>query len=314
MTEFRHDPNSLADRLDQLLPPGQPEQIGTEGDALVETAARLASAPRPRLSPEAMARIQTRVAQAHPIPQRPTFRLPSPARLTLVAVVTMIVVAGTVFAANKLGITLVVPSTPTSSSTPTVTATVTPSATSSFTPSATASPTVTSTGTLTNTASPTETDMPTAEAALFIAVSPTFTRTPTSSYTPLPLTPTATSPPVSIVVEGPIQAISGNIIVIYDIEIEINPNDPILAVIQVGDLVRVEAGIDADGEDIVVIAVTVTVVDIEVNVSPDGEVWRDTGDCSNPPPEWAPAHGWRARCEGAPAPGNSGGMGDDDDD
>jgi hypothetical protein len=123
--------------------------------------------------------------------------------------------------------------------------------------------------------------------------------------------------PVSIVVEGPIQVIDVNIVVIYDIEIEIDANDPILGIVHVGDIVRIDGSIVGSGSGVVVVAVSVVVVDVDVNVSPDGEVWRDTGDCSNPPPDWAPAHGWRARCEGAPRPGNSGGggnSGDDDDD
>ena len=27
-------------------------------------------------------------------------------------------------------------------------------------------------------------------------------------------------------------------------------------------------------------------------------IWLDNGNCNNPPPDWAPANGWRARCEG----------------
>ena len=38
-----------------------------------------------------------------------------------------------------------------------------------------------------------------------------------------------------------------------------------------------------------------------------GEAWRDRGNCSNPPPPWAPAHGWRRRCEGGGGSGNSSG-------
>jgi hypothetical protein len=104
--------------------------------------------------------------------------------------------------------------------------------------------------------------------------------------------------------------------VIYDIEIVINPADPILTIVQVGDFVRIGGNLSVDGSEILVIAVTVTVVNVEVNVSPQGDVWRDSGDCSSPPPTWAPALGWRARCEGGPAPRNSDGMGmgEDDDD
>src|SRR5690606_15355641 len=39
--------------------------------------------------------------------------------------------------------------------------------------------------------------------------------------------------PVTIVIEGPVETININIITIYGIEIEINPDDPILTVIQI---------------------------------------------------------------------------------
>jgi hypothetical protein len=30
----------------------------------------------------------------------------------------------------------------------------------------------------------------------------------------------------------------------------------------------------------------------------DNQVWRDDNECGNPPPPWAPAHGWRRKCGG----------------
>jgi hypothetical protein len=154
-------------------------------------------------------------------------------------------------------------------------------------------------------------------------VTPTATGTSTaevqSIVTHIPtITPSPTSLPVTLVVEGPVQAINGNIVIIYDIEIAVDPNDPMLGIIQIGDVVHVDGNLIVDGSQMVIIAVNIDIVNIEVNVNEGGETWRDPGDCSNPPPLWAPAHGWRARCEGAPPPGNSGGMGmgdsDDDDD
>lgn len=306
MTEFRHDPNSLADRLDQVLPPGQPEQIGTDGDSLVETAARIASAPRPSLSPAAMARIQAQVTQAQPIPAKFPLRLPSPLRLGLVAAVSVLLVAGAVFAAHELGITLIAP---TASSTPTPTSTEFPSLTASTAPTSTPTPTATNTPIASATNTQTETASPRS-----IPASATFTATAAVTATN---EMTSTPPPVSIVIEGPVESINGSVVVIYDIEVQIDPNDPNLAIINVGDYVRIDGDQVVTGDGIIVIAVLVEVVNVDVEISPEGDVWRDSGDCSNPPPEWAPAHGWRARCEGAPRPGNSGGGGggrDDDDD
>jgi hypothetical protein len=305
MTEFRHDPNSLADRLDQLLPPGQPEQIGSDGDPLTEMAARIASAPRPTLSPAALARIQAQITQAQPVaPQRFPIQAASSGRLALVAVLTVVLVIGSVLVAQQLGITLVVPAdTPTASSTPTETATYTPSVTSSATSTTTLQPSVTPTASETVTTSASET------------IPPTATLTPTENAIGLPTaTASPTLQPGIVVVEGPVQSINGSVVVIHDIEIEVDPNDPILGVIQVGDQVRIEGTIDTDGTTVGVVAITIVVVNVDVSVSPDGDVWRDTGNCSNPPPDWAPAHGWRARCEGAPRPGNSGGGDSDEDD
>lgn len=109
-----------------------------------------------------------------------------------------------------------------------------------------------------------------------------------------------TSLPVTIIIEGPVQIINANIVTIYDIDIEINADDPILNVIQIGDFIRVEGDtqLDDDNQSLVVIAIFVVVVDVDVVINVDGEVWRDNGDCSNGPPPWAPANGWRRRCEG----------------
>ncbi|MBE0691406.1 MAG: hypothetical protein IH587_14905, partial [Anaerolineae bacterium] len=161
-----------------------------------------------------------------------------------------------------------------------------------------------------------------------IVAPPGMTPVPTATTTPT-LEPTAGPSPtptpvngggVVVVIEGPVEAININIITIYNINIVVNVDDPALAVIQIGDLVRVEGEfvdedddlsewvrIDSDTQiNITIIAITIVIVDIDVNIGSDGAVWRDPGNCDNPPPPWAPAHGWRRRCEG--------GDHDDDDD
>ena len=118
--------------------------------------------------------------------------------------------------------------------------------------------------------------------------------------------------PVTIIVEGPIQSISGSTIVIFDLTILLNAAD--LASVHVGDVVRVEGYYAADSQ--VIIAIRITVIrstpipsgSVETNPT-TGQTWTDPGNCSNPPPPWAPANGWRRRCQGAPSPGNSGGNG-----
>ena len=185
---------------------------------------------------------------------------------------------------------------------------------------------------LTATPTSTHTPMPTLTAIADPSMTPTLTATPDplASPTATPITPDDDD--VVIVIEGPVMAIQINIITIYDIDIAVAPNDPVLTVIQIGDIVRVEGilyspGDDDDDDDdfsgiligigdadidITIIAITIIIVDIDVFIGDDGAVWRDDGECANPPPPWAPAHGWRARCEGGDHPGR--GRGDDDDD
>ncbi len=115
--------------------------------------------------------------------------------------------------------------------------------------------------------------------------------------------------PVTIVIEGPVVQINVNVIVIFGFNIEIEPDDPLLTVIKVGDMIRVEGSLDQpmtlEGQ-IVVIAVNVVLINVNIYVNTDGQqVWRDEGNCKNPPPPWAPANGWRRRCENH--------QGDDDD-
>lgn len=115
---------------------------------------------------------------------------------------------------------------------------------------------------------------------------------------------------VIIVVEGPVQAVNVNIITIYNINIVVAEDDPLLTVINIGDHLRVEGVIDNDFDlvdfndqvggpniSIVVIAINITFINIDVYIGDNHQVWRDPGNCQNPPPPWAPANGWRRRCE-----------------
>jgi uncharacterized repeat protein (TIGR01451 family) len=97
---------------------------------------------------------------------------------------------------------------------------------------------------------------------------------------------------VIVVIEGPVDGINGNIITIYGVDFELDPNDPRLTVLQIGDILRIE-GID-DGTILIIILIDFTNIEVFIQ---DGIIWRDGGNCSNPPPSWAPALGWRGRCE-----------------
>ncbi len=172
----------------------------------------------------------------------------------------------------------------------------------------------------------------------------TFTVVPSTATLPIEITVTHTTPiPIQmitpevtpeisltptlesiIVVEGPVQAINANIITIYGIDITLNSDDPLLAVLVVGDVLHIEATYDTTAT--VIVAVTIEAVTNEVNVNPStDEIWRDDGNCNNPPPPWAPANGWRRRCENPNSNsgngnngngngnGNNNGKGNDDD-
>jgi hypothetical protein len=142
--------------------------------------------------------------------------------------------------------------------------------------------------------------------------------TPESTPEATPESTAQPGSPVIIVIEGPVQVINVNIITIYNINIQLDPNDPNLKIIQVGDIVHIE-GIPQGNGNIIIIAVTVIIINVDVNPS-TGEVWRDDDHtCANPPPPWAPAHGWHRRCGdiniiigGTGGEGMGMGMGDDD--
>jgi hypothetical protein len=144
---------------------------------------------------------------------------------------------------------------------------------------------------------------------------PETTATPEATATP-EVTPESTQSAnvqITIVIEGPVEAININIITIYGINVELNPDDPILTVIQIGDVIRVEGNIKGGtGNTIIIVAVIVVIINVDVVVN-DGQVWRDGGNCNNPPPPWAPANGWHRRCDrpqgGGGGGGDGGGMG-----
>lgn len=81
-------------------------------------------------------------------------------------------------------------------------------------------------------------------------LAPTLDATETSDGTRTTPTPSATpinDGDVIIVIEGPIQDININIITIYNINISVDINNPILNLIQIGDVIYVEGLLGIDG-------------------------------------------------------------------
>ncbi len=55
------------------------------------------------------------------------------------------------------------------------------------------------------------------------------------------------TPGVIVVVEGPVRAIRANIVTVYDFTIQLQPDDPMLAILNVGDMARVTGNLDTRG-------------------------------------------------------------------
>ncbi len=140
-----------------------------------------------------------------------------------------------------------------------------------------------------------ETETPEPESTVEATLEATPEVTP--EQTPEATTEPGAGLPITIVIEGPVEAININIITIYNIDIQLDPNDPLLQIIQIGDIVHVDGDTEQNGNTIIIIAINIVIINVDINVG-DGTVYRDDGkDCSNPPPPWAPAHGWHKRCD-----------------
>jgi hypothetical protein len=360
MTEHNHTPDSLADHLDQRIPPGQQQPVSMSDDPLVQAAAELANAPRPRLPDEAKARIQAQILGQARL-QAPTttrhFWQSQVMRWGLVASITLVVmfvsmvpvtlasVPGDVLYPVKIAIEqieLQVATEPVAragvnlfhaerrlreasillersnldmglvaSAMDSISAAMTIAETSAL-PEIEAQVQVlmmeldTLLGSADAEQLPAEPDA--TQQDMTAHQDPTSTATlppptPNMTATPLPTdlpTATPTPLPVDLYIEGPIERIEGNIIFIYGVEIAFAPDDPLLNILEVGDVIRVGGSTEVvDTSAPVITSVEVQPVDNNLAISEDGgAVWRDTGDCSNAPPDWAPAHGWRRRCEG----------------
>lgn len=77
--------------------------------------------------------------------------------------------------------------------------------------------------------------------------------------------------PVIVVIEGPIQVINVNVITIFDIDIVIDPDDPILLDLKVGDIIHIEGEMDNDANgNIIIIVVNITIVNVVIIDAPPG--------------------------------------------
>lgn len=386
MNEPSYNPDTLSERLDELLPPGSSDNFALDdADPLIQTASRMASMPVPQLSAEAVARIKAKLPPVQQPVIRPTrWRGVVTSFATAAAAVILVVVVGfrsldsvpgdalysvkqaveqtelslasnhaarasvylnyaerradeyqillsrgktdpallesaavnqetAVEIASQLDapsrIALVersnhVAALIASIEEPDTEVAVAPTPTIEVTPVPTEEPTIL----VILTETPTQQVEPS-------PVPPTLTSEPTATPVPPTVSPTLEPPTVTpnpfadvnIAIEGEIEEVRENSIIVYGFEIAIKPDDPLRPVLREGDIIRIEGAIIEGGQTLVIDPVDFEFVDVVVELGQDGQVWRDDGNCSNPPPAWANANGWRQRCQGAGGNSNSGG-------
>jgi hypothetical protein len=93
----------------------------------------------------------------------------------------------------------------------------------------------------------------------------------TAEATPAP-TATAT-PPVTLesvmVIEGPVSAINGNIITVFDVNIQVTPGDAVLTSIKIGDTLQVSGRVTVENGALIVVAMNITVVRVDMPAAPN---------------------------------------------
>ena len=116
---------------------------------------------------------------------------------------------------------------------------------------------------------PTPSSTPIPERTLTTSPLPTSSE-PTITLTPqLPeVTAAADNIPATIVVEGPVGAITADGIIIFGTAIRVHSNDPALKDLQVGQSVRVEGTMELEGSVIVIVAIHIQVIEIEMTAAP----------------------------------------------
>lgn len=105
---------------------------------------------------------------------------------------------------------------------------------------------------------------------LTIIGEPTPTPVPEVTETPAPeTTPEPVDPDTIIIIQGPVQNININIITIYNMDITVAPQNPILNLIEIGDMVRIEGFIGANG---VIAATLINTLTSSENTTPGASV------------------------------------------
>lgn len=103
--------------------------------------------------------------------------------------------------------------------------------------------------------------------------------------------------------EGPIESINGNIVIVNGIPVQFAPNDPILATLQVGNFLNVQGNFEGSGNTIVLVVINIVIIN---NVVVDGNplCWFHVGGMGMGMGHW--------HCDGMGMGMGGMGMGDDD--
>ncbi len=106
---------------------------------------------------------------------------------------------------------------------------------------------------------------------------------------------------VIVVIEGVIESIDGNVIVVNGVSYIIPDGNLVLSLLEVGDSVVIVA-VQAEDGALTVFLITLSDEDIYIDTddnddNDDDDDFRDDAPCQARPPDWAPAYGWRMKCD-----------------
>jgi hypothetical protein len=76
----------------------------------------------------------------------------------------------------------------------------------------------------------------------------------------IPSTNVVSGGEATVGLEGPVEAIDGNVIVVNSIPVQLTPDDPLLQTLEVGDFVSVQGNFQGSGATIVLVVVNITIV------------------------------------------------------
>jgi hypothetical protein len=71
---------------------------------------------------------------------------------------------------------------------------------------------------------------------------------------------------VSVVVEGPVEAINSNVVTINGMYVQFAPDDPRLGVLKIGDRLKVEGNFQGSGNTIVLVVVNIIIINAPINI------------------------------------------------